>query len=276
MPDTREIADCPAEIRTLLTPGGVRMSYESWGEGPPLVLVHGAFSDHRTNWMYAKPFLARHFTAYAIARRGRGRTEATQGHAVSDEIADALALVRHIGEPVHLLGHSYGGLVALGVAASAPDLVRKLVVYEPPSPHLLSAETVASLVRLGRAGDWESFAGRFFGEVLRVPEPDLAALQGTRDWRHILDDAPASLQDLCALVRHLFDAKDFRDLPMPVLLQIGTESSPELYATEALAAVIADVRLGPLKGQAHEAMTTAPREYAEAVTHFLKKESRNE
>lgn len=273
MPDTSEIAVLPSEARSLLTPSGVRMSYESWGEGPPLVLIHGAFSDHHTNWMYARPFLAQHFTAYTIARRGRGHTEATQGHSVSDEIADALALVRHIGEPVHLLGHSYGGLVALGVAANAPERIRKLVVYEPPSPHLLSAETMAPLVRLGRAGDWESFATRFFGEILRVPEPDLRALQGTRDWKHILDDAPASLQDLCALVKHPFEAKDFRDLSMPVLLQIGTESPPELYATKALAAVIADVRLGPLKGQAHEAMTTAPREYAEAVRHFLEERS---
>lgn len=270
--DTKQIAAFPSKIQSLLTPSGVRISYESWGEGPPLILIHGAFSDYRTNWMYIKPLLAKHFAAYAIARRGRGQTDATQNHSVADEIADAVALVRRIGRPVHLLGHSYGGLVALGVAAMAPELVRKLVVYEPPSPHLLSAKALVTLVRLGRSGDWESFAMRFFGEILRVPEPDLTALQGTCDWKHILDDAPASLQDLCALVKHRFEARDFRKLPMPVLLQIGTESPPELYATEALAAVITDVRRGPLRGQAHEAMTTAPKEYAEAVRHFLEEE----
>lgn len=273
MLDTNTTAAHPSKTRSVLAPSGVRVGFEIWGEGPPLVLIHGAFSDHRTNWMYAKPFLAQHFTAYAIARRGRGSTDATQNHCVRDEIADVLALVRHIGEPVHLLGHSYGGLVALGVAAEMPGLVRKLVVYEAPSPHLLSADDFDTLVRLGNAGDWHGFAMRFFGDVLRVPKAELSTLQETSDWKHILNDAPASLQDLRALARHRFEAENFRGLAMPVLLQTGTDSPPELYVTKALAAVLTNFELGPLDGQAHEAMTTAPKQYAESVRYFLHQES---
>ncbi len=57
---------------------GVSISYEKYGVGPSLVLVHGAFSDHRTNWEFVKPLLEKRFTVYAIARRGRGQTDATE------------------------------------------------------------------------------------------------------------------------------------------------------------------------------------------------------
>lgn len=56
---------------------------------------------------------------------------------------------------------------------------------------------------------------------------------------------------------------------MPFLLQIGSDSPRHLYITDALAAVLPDVRIEELPGQAHEGMTTAPDLYAEAVTRFL-------
>ena len=54
-----------------------------------------------------------------------------------------------------------------------------------------------------------------------------------------------------------------------MLLQVGTESPRGLYATDALAAALPDARIEELPGQAHEAMTTAPGPYAEAVSRFL-------
>jgi hypothetical protein len=71
------------------------------------------------------------------------------------------------------------------------------------------------------------------------------------------------------LNRLTFEPERYRRLAIPVLLQIGTESRRGLYATDALAAVLPDVRIGELQGQAHEGMTTAPEMYAEAVTSFL-------
>ena len=53
------------------------------------------------------------------------------------------------------------------------------------------------------------------------------------------------------------------------MLQIGTKSPCDLYVTDALAAVLPDVRIEELTGQAHEGMTTAPKTYAEAVSRFL-------
>jgi pimeloyl-ACP methyl ester carboxylesterase len=85
----------------------------------------------------------------------------------------------------------------------------------------------------------------------------------------IVADGPATLGDLRALSRLRFDASDFRELPMQVLLQTGSESPPELYVTEALKQALPNARVGVLEGQAHEGMTTAPEQYARAVAEFL-------
>src|SRR5262245_15472117 len=131
---------------------GVTISYEKHGAGPPLILVHGGFSDHRSNWEFVLPFLEKQFTVYAIARRGRGETDATEGHSVEDEGRDVAALVQAVGEPIFLLGHSYGAHAALIAATMMPDKIRKLVVYEPPWPHILGKDLLGSLTARAQAG----------------------------------------------------------------------------------------------------------------------------
>ena len=256
-------------MHRITSPAGVTVSYETYGSGPPLVLVHGGFSDHRTNWEFVKPLWEERFTTYAVARRGRGETDATEGHNLLDESEDVAALIQSIGEPVFLLGHSYGAQVALGAAATVPDRIRKLVLYEPPSPNTLGKETLARLEVLARAGDWEEFAVTFFRDGLHVPFGELDELRTTELWPPTVADAEASLGDVRALSQYEFNAERFRELRFPVLLQVGTESPRHLYVTDALAAVLPDVRIAELAGQAHEGMTTAPEMYAEAVSRFL-------
>lgn len=256
-------------MRRISAVNGVTVSYEEYGSGPPLVLVHGAFSDHRTNWELVKPLLAPHFGVRALARRGRGETSATHGHSLEDETGDVVALLESIGEPAFLLGHSYGAHLALAAAAIAPARVRKLVLYEPAWPRLVAPEAVRSLEQLAQAGDWDGFALAFFRDGLSVPAAELDELRSTALWHDILADAPASLGDLRALGRYDFRAERLRDLPVPVLLQVGAASPRDLYVTDALGAALPDVRIEELPGQAHEAMTTAPGMYAESVLRFL-------
>ncbi|MFN7937969.1 MAG: alpha/beta hydrolase [Bryobacteraceae bacterium] len=237
-------------------------------QGPPLVLVHGGFSNHITNWEWVLPAFLKHYTVYAMARRGRGANPATEGHSLHDEIQDALSVIEAAGQPVHLLGHSYGAHVALGAALAAPHHIRKLVLYEPPWPHV-HKEAMATLEALAAAGDWDAFAHTFFATVLHVPEEELQGLRKTADWKPIVNDAPATLHDLRALANYQFEAAHCSTLNLPVLLQTGSLSPPNLYVTDALLAALPQVTIGTLEGQAHEGMTTAPQQYADAVIAFL-------
>jgi pimeloyl-ACP methyl ester carboxylesterase len=254
-------------MRRLIAGAGRIVSYERRGSGPPLVLVHGGFSDHLTNWQFVQPLWDDDFTMFAIARPGRGETPAVDRD-LEDEAADVVAILERLGEPAFLLGHSYGGHVSLAAAAIAPGLVRKLVLYEPPWISLIGPRVLESLEAIA-ARDWGAFAASFFHDVLQVPREDLDSLRRSPLWRPIVDDAPASLADLRTLSRYRFRPDDFIDLRVPVLLQIGSESRRRLYATDALRAVLANSRIGELRGQAHEGMTTNPEQYARAVRSFL-------
>jgi pimeloyl-ACP methyl ester carboxylesterase len=255
-------------MERLTAPGGTIVSYEKSGSGPPLVLVHGGFSNHHTNWEFVEPILRTHFTIYAIARRGRGATDPTQGHTIEDEGNDVAALIRSVGQPVFLLGHSYGGQCALAAALRVPDRIRKLVVYEAPWPDALGGEDLARLEALAAIEEWDDLAARFFRDMLSVPAPDVEELRTSALWPPIVADAKATLGDLRALTRYRFDAERWRSLHVPVLLQIGSESPRHLYVTDALAAVLPHARVEALPGQAHEGMTTAPDMYAEAIMKF--------
>jgi pimeloyl-ACP methyl ester carboxylesterase len=125
------------------------------------------------------------------------------------------------------------------------------------------------LEELAQVGEWDGFARTFFRDILYVPVEELDELRATDLWPPIIADAEASLGDIRALSRYDFEADRFRELRVPVLLQIGTKSARDLYITDALAAVLPDVRIEELPGQAHEGMTTAPELYAEAVSRFL-------
>jgi len=178
-------------------------------------------------------------------------------------------VVDAIGQPIFLLGHSYGAQTALAAMSQLADRVRKLVLYEPPVPPVAAKAALASLETLASVGDWESFSVTFFRDLLLTSPQELEALRATELWPPIVRDARASLGDIRAIIRYHFNAERFRELRTPVLLQTGTESPPQLYVTDALAAVLPNVRVEELAGQAHEAMTTAPEMYAESVTRFL-------
>jgi pimeloyl-ACP methyl ester carboxylesterase len=147
------------------------------GSGPPLVLVHGGFSDHHTNWEFVQPLWARDFTTYAIARPGRGETPPAPVREVEDDARDVVSLIESIGEPVFLLGHSFGAHVALAAAALSPALVRRLVLYEPPWPSLLGPAAIARLEALAAAGEWDRLSYSFFHDTLLVPAADLDELR---------------------------------------------------------------------------------------------------
>jgi len=100
--------------------------------GPPLWLLHG-LGRRWQDFGPLLPDLAVRWTVRAPDHRGHGRSERAAGrYQVTDYVADAVALLKRGKEPAVLVGHSLGGLVALGAAAAAPLAVRPVVLLDPP------------------------------------------------------------------------------------------------------------------------------------------------
>ncbi|TXC97382.1 alpha/beta hydrolase [Streptomyces sp. ISID311] len=101
------------------------------GTGPRVVLVHGGTPQGGAAAFTAQSPLARRWHLVLPDRPGHGATPAAGPHEDFDQDADLLAPL--LGEGAHLVGHSYGGLVALGMAVRQPGQVRSLTLIEPPA-----------------------------------------------------------------------------------------------------------------------------------------------
>jgi pimeloyl-ACP methyl ester carboxylesterase len=109
-----------------------------WGSGPPVVFVHGSFGWGEETWAAQRP-LADDFELLLVDRRGFGRSP-SQGRVDFERDADDVSGL--LPRPAHLVGHSYGGVVALLAAARNPTAVRSLAVIEPPALGLVRGDRV--------------------------------------------------------------------------------------------------------------------------------------
>jgi len=125
--------------------------------GPPLIVLHGGSG----RWQYFQgiyPDLAARYHLYALDFRGHGKSGRVPGrYRFQDYTEDTIAFLRHcVTEPAYLFGHSLGGMIALMVAAQAPDVVRALVVGD--SPLTPAGITVSGRTR-PRLEAWRDLAG---------------------------------------------------------------------------------------------------------------------
>jgi pimeloyl-ACP methyl ester carboxylesterase len=105
---------------------------DTGGPGTPLVLLHGV-TRLGADWKPMLPFLPASRRVIAVDQRGHGDSPRAGSYLVADYCRDAVEFVRdRLAEPVVLVGHSLGGMVAAAVAAELPDLVRAAVLEDPP------------------------------------------------------------------------------------------------------------------------------------------------
>jgi pimeloyl-ACP methyl ester carboxylesterase len=120
---------------------GVDLIYLDQGTGAPVVFVHGAFSDLRF-WEPQRQAVAKQYRFIAFTQRYFGTTpwpDDGKHYAATTHNTDLGAFLRQINAgPVHLVGISYGGVIATLLTLEHPDLVRSLTVLEPGLVSLLA------------------------------------------------------------------------------------------------------------------------------------------
>jgi pimeloyl-ACP methyl ester carboxylesterase len=115
-----------------LTVDGGRLAYETAGQGPLVVLAHGMGHSRRAYRFVAPRLVAAGYRVVSADLRGCG--ESTVGwpsYTRTDIAGDLLALIRHLGGPATLVGHSIAGGAATVAAARAPELISGIVEIAP-------------------------------------------------------------------------------------------------------------------------------------------------
>lgn len=112
---------------------GRRLSFaEGPPSGSPFLFCHGVLRGWQDFSLVLPAFLHR-WRVYGLDFRGHGGSDPAGGaYRVSDYAEDAAALLRRLGEPAVVYGHSLGALVACAAAAQAPECVRAVVLEDPP------------------------------------------------------------------------------------------------------------------------------------------------
>jgi len=112
---------------------GTPIAFEKLGSGPPLILIGGAFCDHRARaaGLPLARVLAHAMTVYCVDRRGRGESGDTPPYAVPREVEDVAAVVQAAGGAANMYGHSSGATLLIEYALAGLP-AKKLALYEPP------------------------------------------------------------------------------------------------------------------------------------------------
>jgi pimeloyl-ACP methyl ester carboxylesterase len=252
---------------------GVRIACEVSGEGPPLVLVHGAGS---ARWTFdlLRPLLEARFTVVAVDRRGRGESGDGEGYRLQSEFEDVAAVVQAArergGERILLFGHSYGGLVAAGAAPLAGEL-GALMLYEPPMGGVLAPlEQEERWRRLTRDGRSERMVEEFLHDVGGYTLAEIDALRETPAWEGRLAVAPTVPRELEAERRHRLDRGAVGRLASPSLLLVGSRSPAwAVRSTDAYAQALDGVSVRRLEGHGHGGLAEAPELIASEIERFL-------
>src|SRR5262245_61489138 len=261
---------------------GVELVYEVEGDGDPLVLVHGSWTD-RSTWQAVIPGLARAVRVVTYDRRGHSQSERPPGQGSRREDEDDLAALLGALDcvPAHVLGNSFGASIVLGLAARRPDLFRSVIAHEPPLLAIVADEpklqplmrevqaTTQSVLEQLQGGDVSGGTQRFVEEIALGP--------GT--WQRLppqvrevfMNNAPTFLDENRDPAWASLDLAGLADFSHPVLLTQGDQSPPwflEIVAKLGQALDQAEVRTLP--GAGHVPQLTHPDRYVAAVIEFIR------
>jgi len=199
---------------------GVTLRYLDQGQGAAVVFVHGGVSDHRV-WEHQREAIAKRYRFIAIDQRYFGPAPWLDDGALFSQathVADLAAFIRALNVgPVYLVGQSYGAVIVLAVGVYHPDLVRGLVLNEPPLPSILTDPAAQKVVSEDRQGLVAVSAAARAGNIL----------EATRQFIDWVNGQPGGFAELSA-AEQTMHSENARTLP----LQLGSPPPAPLTCSQ--------------------------------------------
>ena len=259
-----------------ITVDGRAIAYRDTGSGPPVLLAHCSSASHR-EWNPLIERLRGRYRLLAPDLIGYGRSDPLPGGAPLEPDAEVNVL-RHLtaiaGQPLHLVGHSYGAAVALEAARVLGDRVRSLTLIEPVSFHLLQQP--------GAAAEWSeisALADRIRTAVARGrPDRATAAYMGfwigrlrwwvmpRRQQRGIVATVAKVAAEFAMIERLPTTLAEYAAITAPALLIAGARTRrPARAVVDLLASALPDAQLHILPGAGH----MSPFTHAQAIVDLI-------
>jgi esterase len=253
-------------LTTILHPGQTK------ADRPPLLIAHGLFGSGR-NWGVIARRLADRRDVIAVDMRNHGTSPRATTQSYPDMAADLAEVIRSVGGPIDLLGHSMGGKAAMQLALTEGALLRRLVVADiapvayghDQSPHI-AAMRALDLANLQTRGE----ADRRLSALIADPALRTFFLQSLDlkaqppEWRLNLDVLQAEMPKIVGWpgTQGHFDG--------PTLFLAGADShyiKPEYR--ETIRTLFPAARFAKLIGAGHWLHADKPREFEETLRAFL-------
>jgi pimeloyl-ACP methyl ester carboxylesterase len=238
---------------------GTAIAFESVGQGPPLILIGGAFSDRRfrTAGTPLAAALAPRFTVFSYDRRGRGDSQDTPPWAIDREVEDLKALIDVAGGSTFVYGLSAGGVLALEAALRGLP-IQKLALCEPalvvdPDRAAALAELALQLSATTAVGRRSDAAALFLTRVMQMPPPAVDQMRTAPLWLGLEALAHTLSHDVRITTRGPALMRDASSLRPPLLAIHGATCPPWMRdAIIALSSAVPDGRHRTVEGPMFE------------------------
>jgi pimeloyl-ACP methyl ester carboxylesterase len=262
---------------------GVVLEVETRGQGESVLLIHGGFLADASAPLLAQPILTDRYRLIHYHRRGFAGSSRHSGPcSLQEQAADAVAVLDHLGVArVHVVGHSYGGTIALQLVLDAPERVGSLALLEPggiPTPGGARFRSTVAEPALARyqAGDKAGAVAAFLIGVCGPPIREVVdqMLPPGAFAQAVTADADTFFgTEWPARLDWRFGPEEAAHITQPVLLVEGTESAAvtPIYA-EAVALLrnwLPQAEFAMLPGATHALQMMNPTGMAQILTAFL-------
>lgn len=251
----------------------MKLNYKSFGEGYPLVVLHG-FLGMLDNWQAQAKLLEDEFRVIIVDQRNHGHSPHSDEHNYEAMVGDLTEFMDDLKiERAHLLGHSMGGKVAMKFAQIHPGRINKLIVADiAPRYYPIHHETIFAglnavpLMSLEKRTDAEPYLAK------HIPNPGVRQFlmkslyhpdRGRFAWRFNLRSLESNLENVG-------EATDELDFEGETLFVRGGNSN---YVSDTdwvnIKVIFPNAYLETIEGVGHWIHAEKPLEFSAIVREFL-------